>query len=187
MRILPQSKMDAETMKAIVASYWRYTRQCPFVALEANCRLDSFNAGGQADVLAMTERRLMVETEIKLNIGDFRRDRHKVKHRWLATNDERLPTHYFYFAVPWDIANYACLLCGNLYPYAGVLGVHGVQVEVYRKARLRKVPKASLYRMRNIAREQSATVCRLAQQVVELKQSLRRLRVKGESSGGKVE
>ena len=162
-------------MKAIVASYWRYTRQCPFVAFEANCWLDSFNAGGQADVLAMTERRLIIETEIKLNIGDLRRDKHKMKHRCLATNDKCLPTHYFYFAVPWDIANPTCLLCGNLYPYAGVLGVHGGQIEVYRKARLRKVPKASLRRMRNIAREQSATVCRLAQQVVELKQSLRRL------------
>ncbi|GAJ14624.1 unnamed protein product [marine sediment metagenome] len=164
--------MDAETMKAIVASYWRYTKQCPFVALEASCLLDSFDAGGRADVLAMTERRLIIETEIKLNIGDLHRDKHKVKHRCLATNYERLPTHYFYFAVPWDIANTACLLCGNLYPYAGVLGVHGGRIEVYRKARLRKVPKASLRRMRNIAREQSATVCRLAQQVVELKQSL---------------
>jgi len=165
-------------MKAIVASYWRYTRQCPFVALEANCYLASF-----ADVLAMTERRLIIETEIKLNIGDLRRDRHKVKHRRLATNDKQLPIHYFYFAVPWDIANRACLLCGNLYPYAGVLGVKGQNnVEVYRKARLRLVPKASLHRMRNIAREQSATVCRLAQQVVELKQSLRRLRAEGEAS-----
>jgi len=168
--------MDAETMKAIVASYWRYTKQCPFVALEANCWLDSFNAGGQADVMDMTERRLIIETEIKLNIGDLRRDRHKMKHRCLATNTARLPTHYFYFAVPWDIANSTCLLCGNLYPYAGVLGVKGQNnVVVYRKARLREVPKVSLRRMRNIAREQSATVCRLAQQVVELKQSLRRL------------
>jgi len=168
-------------MKAIVASYWRYTRQCPFVALEANCWLDSFNAGGQADVMAMTERRLIIETEIKLNIGDLRRDKHKMKHRYLATNNERLPTHYFYFAVPWDIANSACLLCGNLYPYAGVLGVKGQNnVEVYRKARLRLVPKASLLKMRNIARGQSATICRLAQQVVELKQSLRRFEPKEE-------
>ncbi len=167
-------KLDAEKMKAIVAHYWRYDRQCPFVALEASCSLEAFNDGGQADVLVVTERRLVIETEIKLNLADLRRDKHKAKHRLLRSNDRRLPTHHFYFALPYAIANQACLICGNLYPYAGVLGINGSTVVVYREARFLARPKASLHQLRNIAREQSATVCRLAQQVVELKDSLRR-------------
>lgn len=160
-------------MKAIVAHYWRYDRQCLLVALEASCLLEAWNDGGQADVMAVTERRLVIETEVKLNIGDLRRDKRKPKHKWLAINDRHLPTHYFYFAVPRDIANPACLVCGNLYPYAGVLGVGpGDAVTVYREAKLRNARKVSWHSLRNMAREQSATVCRLAQKVIELEQSL---------------
>lgn len=179
-------KLDAEKMKAIVASYWRYDRQCPFVALEASCSLGAFNDGGQADVLVVTEHRLVIETEIKLNLADLRRDKHKAKHRLLRSNDKRLPTHRFYFAVPYAIANQACLICGNLYPYAGVLGIMDDRtVVVYREAKSLVRPKASLHQLRNIAREQSATVCRLAQKVVELNDSLRRTKNENTSNGSR--
>lgn len=46
-------KLTADSIKAAVAAYWRYTRQCPLVALEASCLLEPFNDGGQADVLAV--------------------------------------------------------------------------------------------------------------------------------------
>ena len=74
---------------------------------------------------------------------------------------------YTYIAYP------ACLICGNLYPYAGVLGVGpGDAVIVYREAKLRNAAKVSWHSLRNMVREQSATVCRLAQKVIELEQSL---------------
>ncbi len=51
---------SAKAIKAAVAAYWRYSRQCPLIALEASARLQAFNDGGQADVLAVNNDRLLV-------------------------------------------------------------------------------------------------------------------------------
>ncbi len=51
---------SAKAIKAAVAAYWRYGRQCPLIALEASARLQAFNDGGQADVLAVNNDRLLV-------------------------------------------------------------------------------------------------------------------------------
>lgn len=165
-------KISSDKVKAIIASYWRYTRQCPLVALEANCQLQTFNDGGQADILAINKNGLLIETEVKLSIADFRRDKNKPKHHHLRGNNGRWPTTYFYFAVPKEIANKVAFLCGNLYPYAGVLGTDGNSeddVLVYREPKIRIAKKLSLFDMTRMAREQSATVCRLAKRVAGLK------------------
>ena len=157
--------ITVDKVKAAVLSYCRYSMQCPLVALEANCRLQTFNYGGQADVLAVTKNRLLVETEVKLNLADLRRDRNKAKHKAFREGARIYPTARFYFAVPKDIANSVKLICDQLYPYAGVLGVDGLSeqdVILFREAKLlsnRKLSWEELYRM---AREQSATICRLA-------------------------
>ena len=163
---------DVDKLKAVIASYWRYVRQCPMVALEANCQLEAFNDGGQADVLAINKDRLLIETEVKVSLDDFRRDRNKLKHRHLKENDSRWPTAYFYFAVPWEIANKVSMVCEQLYPYAGVLGTRGgdeYDVAVYRQPKVRIARKLSLLQVTRMAREQSATVCRLAKEVAELR------------------
>lgn len=159
-------------MKAAVASYWRYVRQCPFVALEASSRLQAFNDGGQSDVLVLNQHRLLIETEVKLDIAGFRRDRKKLKHRCLADNDGSYPVTYFYFAVPKSIANKVAFLCAELYPYAGVLssdGGDGYDVEVYREPKIRLAKPLSFLELTRLAREQSATLCRLAQEVAQLR------------------
>lgn len=164
--------MNADKMKAIIASYWRYVRQCPMVALEANCQLEAFNDGGQADILAINKDGFLIETEIKVSLDDFRRDRNKIKHRHLKENDGRWPTAYFYFAVPYVIANKVGMLCEQLYPYAGVLGTRGGDendVEVYRQPRVRATKKLTLLQVTRMARERSATLCRLAKEVVEFR------------------
>ena len=164
-------KISSDKVKAIIASYWRYTRQCPLVALEANCRLQAFNDGGQADILVINKNGLLIEIEVKLNKADFRRDRNKLKHRYLRENSGRWPTTYFYFAVPKEIANKVAFLCENLYPYAGVLGTDGNSehdVVVYREPKIRLAKKLSIFDMTRMAREQSATVCRLAKRVAGL-------------------
>ena len=157
--------INANAIKAAVVSYWRYSRQCPIIALEASARLQAFNDGGQADVLAVNNDRLLIETEVKLDMGDFRRDREKPKHSRLRANDGSYPTSYFYLAVPREIANRVCLVCDQIYPYAGVLGVDGLSEQnayMYREAKRLKGGKLTLLQTTRMAKAQSATLCRLA-------------------------
>jgi len=165
--------ITADDIKASVLSYWRYVRQCPFVALEANCSLNVFNEGGQADVLAINRNGLLIETEIKLSMADFHRDHYKLKHRYLKENHGRWPTTYFYFAVPKKLANKVSLECGNFYPYAGVIGSNGEEVaydvEVYRQPAIRIAKRLTLLQITRMSYEQGATLCRLAREVANLR------------------
>lgn len=173
-------KISSEKIKADVASYWRYQAQCPLVALEVSCRLEGFNYGGQADILVVNKRGYLTETEVKLTIGDLRRDKNKRKHRSFRGNDRLYPTNHFYFAVPKEIANKTTLICDELYPYAGVLGVNGEDyygVQEYRRPTMLRFEKLAPLQIVRMVRGQSATVCRLAEEVA---------RLKGKYSGGRA-
>lgn len=165
-------KISADSIKASVAAYWRYIRQCPLVALEASCLLESFNYGGQADILIVTEARYLIEVEVKLTMGDLRRDKNKLKHRSFRDNLVEYPTRFFYFAVPKKLANKTVLVCGQLYPYAGVIGSDGqgeAEVVIYREPKALWGGKLSFPQILRMAREQSATICRLARILAEVK------------------
>ena len=160
--------MTAEDIKAIVASYWRYVKQCPVVALEVNSNLSSWS-GEKADVLAVNKNRFLIETEVKVTLADLRRDVKKSKHRHFR--ECRHVTKYFYFAVPKDIANAAKLICADIYPYAGILGIDGLDefgVLVYRQAKPLAGEKLAYPQVLRIIFGQSSTVCRLAKKVGEL-------------------
>lgn len=155
--------MDVNEIKAIVASYWRYQRQCPMVAFEANNSLWSCNDGGQADVLVVTPRLELLEVEVKMNLADLRRDRRKVKHRWLVDHSPLCPLHYFYFAVPLEMKEAAAAICRDRYSYAGLITVGaGGDVEVVIAPRKFDRPPLNLKQLRRMALEMSATICRLA-------------------------
>lgn len=165
-------RIEADSIKAAVASYWRYTRQCPLVALEANSMLEAFNDGGQADVLAVTKQRYLIEVEVKLSLSDFRRDRNKMKHRNFRDGLVKYPTRLFYFAVPRGVANKVSFLCDQLYPYAGVIGCDGgdeYDIHFYREPKALWGGKLQFKQILRMAREQSATVCRLAKELAQLK------------------
>jgi len=72
--------VTADQVKAVIAAYWRYVRQCPVIALEVDSNLNTF-VGERADVLAVDKDRFLVETEVKLNLADLKRDAKKRKHR----------------------------------------------------------------------------------------------------------
>ena len=130
--------MNSEQLKAIIASYWRYVRQCPVIALEVSHNLSSYSDEERADVLAVDKNRFLIETEVKVTLADLRRDAKKLKHQDFRGNRLRCVARYFYFAVSRDVANDAKLICDDLYPYAGVLGVDGTDeygVQVYREAK----------------------------------------------------
>ena len=164
--------MNSEQLKAVLASYWRYVRQCPVIALEVSHNLSAYADEERADVLAVDKNRFLIETEIKVTLADLRRDAKKSKHRAFRDN---LPTkcvaRYFYFAVPRDIANKASLICTDLYPYAGVLGTNGLDeygVVVYRQAKFLPGKRLTYPQVLRIVFNQSGTVCRLAKKVEEL-------------------
>jgi hypothetical protein len=161
--------MTSAHLKAIFASYWRYVRQCPVVALEANSSLRSWG-GELADILSIDTRRMVIETEIKVSLSDLKRDGEKLKHWHLLNDDSTRPTNYFYFAVPQEIANAARLICDDVFPYAGLLATNCNEwnVQIYKVAKRLKGCRLSSPQILRILYEQSGTVCRLANKVDEL-------------------
>ena len=159
--------ITVDAIKAAAAGYWRYTRQCPLIAFEAELR------GERADILAVDQDRFLIETEVKVDMGDFRRDKEKLKHKRMTAVDGRYPVNYFYFAVPKQMANKVGYICDQLYPYAGVLGVSGntnAEVDVYRKGKRLKEDRLTFLQISRMAKAQSATLCRLARDLSELRQ-----------------
>lgn len=112
-------EINAGEMKILLMCYWRFTRQCPLVAMEFDY--------GYADVIALSGKgRIIHETEIKMSIADMKADRRKPKHhpRNLFGKDiTRNWANYFYFAVPEGIKEKALKVCRELFPYAGLLVV----------------------------------------------------------------
>jgi hypothetical protein len=168
-------KITSHTIKAAVASYWRYTRQCGIVAFESRTH---FHWGGElADILVVTSTGPIV-IEVKTSLSDFKRDRFKMCHKFLSGADHA-SVREFFFAVPQDLANEISLLCGQLYPYAGVLGCNGphdYNVEVHRKAKRFECSPLKPEQVQDITRSQTATLCRLAVKVAEQADTEKRLR-----------
>jgi hypothetical protein len=169
--------MTADQIKAIIASYWRYVKQCPVIAMEVSYRLDNYSGDELADVLAVDKSRYLIETEVKISLADLRRDAKKRKHMFFDRGT--CVTHHFYFAVPKDIANEAKFVCDELYPYAGILGVDGSGewgVASYRNPKTLTGKKLSYTQSLRLIFGQSGTVCRLANKVEELNRVQKNLR-----------
>jgi hypothetical protein len=185
----------AEVLKINVMCYWRFHRLCPIVAMEYNWH--------DYDVLAVTSSGMVIETEVKTNLRDMKRDLKKPKHWGMKRNydytqgtealdpyipDAGLRVHYFYFAVPEKMEDGALELLKELYPYAGLLVVrpndfyqwdnyHHIEApvsEVYHPHRFTK-PKLEQKEIDHIVSGLSATACRMAFEL------LARDRHKGES------
>ena len=162
--------MNSEQLKAIIASYWRYVRQCPVIALEVSHNLSAY-AEERADVLAVNKNRFLIETEVKVTLADLQRDAKKSKHWAFRNSLTKCVARHFYFAVPKDIANEARLICDDRYPYAGVLGTNGSDeygVEIYRNPKPLAGKRLTYPQVLRIVFNQSGTVCRLAKKVEEL-------------------
>lgn len=150
-------KVDSDKLKASIAAYFRYNCQFYIIAFEAD----------SADVLAVDKGDFLTEIEVKTSMSDLQRDHSKRKHWWFNKGETtiRLPRRYFYFAVPRDIANKVVLYCDQKYPYAGVLGTDGNggdDVNSYRKARDLMSSALPEKDIRELVKQQSGTLCRLA-------------------------
>jgi len=170
-------KPNSDTIKAAVASYFRYQRQCPLVAFECNARLEPWG-GELADVVVVNEGKQLLVVEVKISLADFRKDKRKRQHTHFSKDTGILPVTYFYFAVPKELANKVAYICDDIYPYAGVLSWSNSEFDVVEVFKHPKTlhPKA-LYvgqlteeQINFITRTQTATLCRLAKKVAEQKQ-----------------
>ena len=117
-----QSSLTALEIKAMVAGYFRYKKQCPVVAFEASNKL-KWADGELADILVVSESRMLYEIEVKVSLSDLRGDRKKRKHNSFLEGPSYLPTYKYYFAVSKELADKALDICNELYPYAGLLVV----------------------------------------------------------------
>ena len=87
--------------------------------------------------------------------------------------DEEPLINYFYFAVPYDIANKAASVVDELFPYAGVLGVKAIHQEGYvgklvisfRKPKLLSSSTIGFKQCFYLSRHQSGTIVRLTKEL----------------------
>ncbi|MDD5510825.1 MAG: hypothetical protein PHI12_08445 [Dehalococcoidales bacterium] len=179
--------MNSDEIKANIAQYYRYNKQCPVIAFEASSRL---GYGDElADVLVITEERLLIEVEVKLSLADLKRDAEKMKHqsfRKMAGLEYKkreehyfgntriiepgpYPTHFFYFAVPINLGNDAKLICDDIYPYAGIWATDGYLADLksYRRPKPLSCEGISFKYILRMSYQQSGTLCRLARDLAQ--------------------
>ena len=160
--------MNAEEIKAYVAGHFRYEKQAALIAFEAG---DNCSAWGEpADVLVVTDARLLYEIEVKISISDLKHDAVKRKHSYFANGNDKHAVNRFYFAVPKEIAAPAEEIIEKMYPYAGLLSVNGGFVEHRKQAKILHTKRLSFRQIYELTRQQSGTLCRLSRALVESNQ-----------------
>jgi hypothetical protein len=173
--------MNSEEIKAYVAGHFRYEKQCDLICFEA-----AVNFGELSDVLVVTDARRLYEIEVKISITDLKRDVDKRKHTafrdGLSSYDtggryfppgtfiHKQPVNRFYFAVPQEIWVPAEEIIERLYPYAGLLSVHGGYVDHKKQAKLIHNNKLSFKTIVSLTKEQSGTLCRISRALVSSNQ-----------------
>jgi len=169
--------MNSDHVKASVASYFRYKRQCPIIAFERG-----ITGASNPDILVVTKNRKLVEIEVKVNIYDLKND---IKKRvWAHRNvlPNSMP-YQFYYAVPTKLHNKALVIIeewnkeGKIAGKTGLIAVRDKRnigwndVYVIKKAPINKAcKKLTLRQMVKMVYNQSATLSSYA--VKFAKQSL---------------
>lgn len=180
---------QAEEIKILLLSYWRFHRGCCIVATEFNF--------GESDVLSYSEEsHTIYETEVKVSIGDMRRERKKLKHRRVILNSAlwdtspiyHLRARHFYFAVPEAIQEPALKLCQELFPYAGLLVVKdyeeflkqnptphaNVPISEVKRPCDMQVQKVTEETALRLAKGMSNTLCSMSYRLMLLEKGIRR-------------
>lgn len=158
--------LNAEEIKAAVASHFRYEKQAALIAFEAADGVSTWG-GEPADVLVVTDSRLLYEIEVKITLSDLKHDAVKSKHSYFVNNNSKNVVNRFYFAVPYDIAVPAEEIIEKMYPYAGLLSVHGGTVDHKKQARILHTKKLSFRQIYELTRQQSGTLCRLSRDLAD--------------------
>ena len=91
--------MTSDVIKANVAYYFRYKRQCPVIVFERGLSYMDI-----PDVLILSQDRRLIEVEVKVSVSDFRNDAKKRKHNpyWQS---HFFPRKQKYYCVPQTMAD----------------------------------------------------------------------------------
>lgn len=156
-------KATANVIRGVVSSWLRYQRRCPLVTFER-----SLHYGNIPDILALTESRHLIEIEIKVSFGDFKRDANKQKWQWKYFPAPK----QFYYAVPSGLAE---KIREQLPPGAGLIVVEeedGGPLDAYTSLPMMKVMvgaknnsearKVSIKTAIKMVWNQSGTLCSIA-------------------------
>ena len=89
--------LKSSRVKACVACYFRYKRQCTLVSFERPIN----NYFSKPDVFVVNKNRKLIEIEVKVSIADFRNDIRKRIWNMREKFPQLYPMpHQFYYAVP---------------------------------------------------------------------------------------
>lgn len=92
--------------------------------------IPNFQLYHEADVVSLTDDRMVYEYEIKASLADFKADFNKtVKHELMRAGDARSP-NFFYYAMSEELAD----KIGSVPSHAGLVRVGPVFCEVVKKA-----------------------------------------------------
>ena len=88
-------KYTSAILKASVANYFRYQRQCPLICFERG--LTTYSV---PDVLIVTDKRMLIEVEIKVDWTDFLNDQNKRKWYLQEHWKQHVPYQFWYCVSP---------------------------------------------------------------------------------------
>lgn len=174
----------ADEIKFLVMCYWRFARKHYLVASEFNY--------GDADVISVSPAgRVVCETEVKISIGDLKKEAEKPKHFRDAFGTRGFNgkyVDYFYLAMPARMAELdrVRLICDGSYPYAGILSIEPYEeylsdarniytpppVKVIKEPTRVKRYEMNDERLMEIAKGMSNSFCNLAFKFMRLERGL---------------
>jgi len=164
--------MNSARIKACVACYFRYKRQCNLVSFERP--INTYFS--KPDIFVINKQRRLIEIEVKISMADFKND---IKKRIWGYRD-KMPNlypmpHQFYYAVPKSLEEKSRALLqswkeeSNIYGKVGLLvvkehnnrsllGYNDVYVSITAPTNKssKKIPVKDLITM---VKNQSATLC----------------------------
>jgi len=169
--------MDSTHVKASVASYFRYKRQCPLICFERTSKTYDFYS---PDILVVRKDRKIIEVEVKVSISDLKND--CKKRIWVfrkAVPDIHPMPYQFYYAVPYKLREKALKVIGEwkdeVYGKVGLLYVIDKKrigmddVTCFQKAPTNKTsPRLSIKEILTMTRNQSGTICSLSVALAKL-------------------
>ena len=171
--------MNTNMLRAAVASYLRYKRQCVLIAYE---RGTGYGSGeGKPDVLGVTEGRKLIEVELKTSFADFRNDGKKWKWKFGQREDRQ-----FYYAIPYDLIE---KIEPEIENGIGLMATTGTWI--YGMPEIMVVKKAKSYNHRlslkeivKMAKNQSATLCSLSRDIENFEACLKNKTPQTKQGGG---
>jgi len=170
--------MNSDYVKMCIAEYYRYERQAPIFSFERS--VGSYG-NHHPDILVVTNKRRLVEIEVKVSLSDFKAD--AKKRIWAARDSGWCAMPYqFYYAIPDYLVEKILPLVRK---DCGVLSVKyrrdffSKSVMCNRRAPInKKSKKLSLTRATKMAYNQTGTLCSLMEKNYKLTETLKEIRAK---------